>query len=277
MDRWRRITFSIPESSEEDLVVCLHENGSLGVEGSAAHLLAYFPADVDIGRLIAAIRAGLGSAAVALDVAAVEMVPDGHWHERWLEGLGPMPVGTSFLIVPGPTVPADTRGRRVIRLVPGRAFGTGEHATTRMCLELLETRAGPGVRVLDIGTGSGILAIAARMKGAAPVTAIDIDPQAVDLASRNAAGNDVAGIRWIAGSLDAIAPGRDDLILANLEATALKRLMRGIAGRLAKEAIVSGILFEETGGVIASATEQGLVVTESRREGDWVCLVLAST
>jgi len=184
MDRWWRITFSIPDSFEEDLVVCLHENGSLGVECSAGRLRAYFPSEVDTGRLIETLHENLGPAAGGMRVVAVETVPDGHWHERWLEGLSPLRAGKGFLIVPGPTLPADTEGRRVIRLVPGRAFGTGEHATTRMCLELLETRVGPGDRVLDIGTGSGILAIAARIAGAATVTAIDIDPHAVELASR---------------------------------------------------------------------------------------------
>ncbi len=276
MDRWWRITFSIPDSFEEDLVVCLHENGSLGIECSAGRLRAYFPSEVDTGRLIETLQESLGPAAGAMRVVAVEAVADGHWHERWLEGLSPLKAGRGFLIVPGPKVPADTQGRRVIRLDPGRAFGTGEHATTRMCLELLETRAGPGDGVLDIGTGSGILAIAARIAGAAPVTAIDIDPHAVELASRNAARNGVAGIRWIAGSLDALASGRDDLIVANIDATALRRLMRGIAGRLVKEAIVSGILLDEESGVVSAVEQHGLIVTDRRCEGDWLCLVIAS-
>src|SRR5262249_40430742 len=135
MHSWRRVTFFVPSALQDDLVVCLHEIGTLGVEAVGDDLAAWFSCDDVEPRLITEIEKTLGRGS-GVRIVSSESVPDGFWHERWMQGLQPFEVGARFLVVPGPATPSERRGRQVIRLTPGRAFGTGEHATTRMCLAL---------------------------------------------------------------------------------------------------------------------------------------------
>jgi ribosomal protein L11 methyltransferase len=273
MRTWRRLTFSIPEPLAQDLIVCLHEQGTLGVESTSGGLHAWFMEPLDEASLLGSLLAGLPEASGRLHLTRSESVPDGFWHEKWLEGLTPFAVGERFLVVPGPATPARTLGRRVIRLTPGRAFGTGEHATTRMCLAMLENRIRPDEGLLDVGTGSGILAIAGRMLGAEPVVAIDIDPVAVWVAARNAAINDVAGILLAAGGPGIVRAGcAFHRVVANINGVSLIRLMADLAPLSAREVILSGILAEEEGEVVARAGMEGLEVEERSAEGEWVAL-----
>src|SRR5262249_55623856 len=153
--------------------------------------------------------------------------------------------------------------RIVLRLTPGRAFGTGEHPTTRMCLELLERHAAPGAGVLDAGTGSGILALAAWLQGCRPVTALDFDPEAIEVAARNARLNGWSaaagrGLHRVAAAMDALAVKRYPIVLANLTAVTLERLMPDLAARCGRTAILSGILRGEEGSIAGAAAAHGL-------------------
>src|SRR5262249_6133824 len=159
-------------------------------------------------------------------IAADEEVADGRWHERWVERLAPFPIGERFLVVPGGTAPDDTGGRIAIRLTPGRAFGTGEHATTRMCAAPPERAGRPGDHLLDVGTGSGILAILASRLGASPVIGVEIDETSLGVAARNLRLNDAAGVRLVGGTLDALAGSPFDVVVANLTEPTLTRLMK---------------------------------------------------
>ncbi|HEY3174361.1 MAG TPA: 50S ribosomal protein L11 methyltransferase [Candidatus Polarisedimenticolia bacterium] len=272
---WRRLTFTIPDTSAEDLLVCLHEQGTLGVEAAEGRLHAWFMEPLDEAALLLRLRQALGAAADPLRLIQSIEVPDGFWHERWLEGLTPLPVGKSFLVVPGPADATGTTGRRVIRLTPGRAFGTGEHPTTRMCLELIEERITPGQGLLDVGTGSGILAIAARMLGADPVVALDIDPVAVGVAACNAAANGVAGVLLAAGGIQMLRAGRSfERVVANLNGVTLVRLMGELAPLASREMILSGIMAEEQDDVTRSASCLGFTVAARLVEAAWVAVAM---
>jgi ribosomal protein L11 methyltransferase len=272
---WRRLTFRNASSVEDDLAVVLHEQGCLGTEARGEVMLAWFDAAADPAAIAEAVAREPELAGVSLEHSGEE--PDGAWHERWMAGLAPIPAGSRFLIVPGPTLPPDPGDRTVIRLTPGRAFGTGEHTTTRMCLELLEPHAAEGVSVIDVGTGSGVLAIAAWMLGCRPVTGLDIDAEAVGVAARNARLNGCAGaqgIRLVAGPLEAIAARPADLVLANLTAATLTRLLPDLARRTRRAAIFSGILLEEEADISGAAAAEGLHVAVRRAQGDWCALDL---
>ncbi len=201
------------------------------------------------------------------------LVDDGRWHERWMRGLAPIEAGRRFLIIPGTASPEAAGGSRAgIVMVPGQAFGTGEHATTRMCLELLEECVVPGDALLDVGTGSGILAIAARMLGASSVVAIDIDPVAVEVAARNARANQVGGVLFAACGLEALAPREADVVVANLYGATIVRLMREIARRATRDIVLSGFDTGDEHAVIESAASHGLMA-EARLEGEgWVAV-----
>src|SRR5262245_25179395 len=196
MTAWRRLTFLVDPTSLEDLITGLHEAGTLGAEHRGDRLAAYFADTIDEESLLVSLHHLLGESGAGLRLESSEPVPDGFWHERWMESLVPFEVGESFLVVPGPSTPDSTGGRYVIRLAPGRAFGTGEHATTRMCLSMIEEEITGLSTVLDVGTGSGILAIGAHLMGARMIVAIDTDPDAITTAALNALINDAAEIMF---------------------------------------------------------------------------------
>jgi ribosomal protein L11 methyltransferase len=168
----------------------------------------------------------------------------------------------------------------VVVIEPGRAFGTGGHATTRGCLELLERmlEAMPAARVLDVGTGSGILAIAAARLGAEDVRAIDVDPDAVAAALANAERNQVAArVRVSLGSFEAPPPPPADLVLANLlgatHVAAAPLLARCCAesGRL----IAGGLLVHEAPAVVGAYVPEGFRLTELVEREGWASLALS--
>jgi len=165
----------------------------------------------------------------------------------------------------------------VIELEPGMAFGTGLHPTTRMCLSALEELVRPGMRVLDIGTGSGILAITAAKLGAESVLALDIDSTAVRTAQANVAANEVADrVRVEQGSLKDVEPSTWQVIVVNILAeTIVSLLKQGLASYLGPKGslITGGIVEEQVGEVEEAFALQGLTVSGRRREGDWVTLI----
>lgn len=253
------------------LSVVLHEQGSLGTQAESGRVHAWFPHESDANRVVDAVRREPDLGAVALLASGIEL--DGEWHERWMAGLEPIEAGSRMLVVPGRLPRELDPGKVVVRLVPGRAFGTGEHATTRLCLAALEAEARPGDAVLDAGTGSGILAIAACLLGCEPVMAFDTDEVAVEVAARNAALNGCRDrVQLMAGPIDALAPRDYDVVLANLTAATLIRLMPALARRVRRAALLSGILRGEEGEVSRAAAIAGLRAVSSTFEGDWVAM-----
>jgi len=183
----------------------------------------------------------------------------------------------------------------LIRLDPGMAFGTGLHPSTQLCLAALARRLRPGDDVLDLGTGSGILAIGARLLGAGRVLGVDIDPKAVEVAGANAAMNGCrlellsgelapeglkpiapGGLRAAAGADAATIGGPFRLLLANILAPTLIVLAPTLEAHLAPEGlmVLSGILAEQAADVTAAYERQGLRLLEEAQEGDWVALTL---
>jgi len=209
-------------------------------------------------------------------------IPDQNWMEAWKEHYQPIPIGEHLIIVPA-WLDSPDLDRIPIRIDPGMAFGTGTHPTTQLCLELLEKYTQPGVDVLDIGCGSGILSIAALKLGARRALAVDIDEAAVLASDENARANQVnasllAGIGSVAEILAgnfALQQGR--LVLANILASILIRLFESGLGKLVSSngvLILSGILEEQTDSVIQAAEAQGFALIEKRQIGDWVALAV---
>jgi ribosomal protein L11 methyltransferase len=208
-----------------------------------ARLSALFGDEAAATAAAAALAASeLGRDALIEAIAAVD---ERDWVRLTQAQFGPTEIGPGFWIVPTwSAVPGDAR--RVIRLDPGMAFGTGTHPTTRMCLRWIVRRsaesAAPWSRVLDYGCGSGVLAIAAGLFGAGAIVAVDIDPAAVEATVANASANAVALRAGTADSID--GSERFDLILANILATPLKLLAPLLSTRLAPAGtlVLSGIL-----------------------------------
>lgn len=200
------------------------------------------------------------------------------WAEAWKKGYKTLHLGRRLVIVPVWEAYLPRPDEVVIHMEPGMAFGTGLHPTTRLCLCALEDYLRPGDHVLDVGTGSGILAIAAAKLGAAHVLALDIDPTAVDVARSNVARNDVAHcVEVHVGTVENLWTriGAMQLIVINILADTVMALAPRLAEKLAPRGhlISSGILQEQAAAVETALQDAGLAVVEQRVEGDWVALV----
>ena len=215
-----------------------------------------------------------------LPAARFRVLRDEDWLHAWKRFYRPIPVGRRLLVVPAWMEPPEG-DRTVIFIEPGTAFGTGMHPSTRLCLEALEERVRPGEPLMDIGCGSGILAIAAAKLGARPVLAVDIEPQALEETRDNARRNRVEDrIHVHQGSVAEILAGETPLgkapvVVANIFAEVLAELLdQGLARLVTSPGylVLSGILEEREDLVRRAAARQGLTLVDRAQEGEWVCL-----
>lgn len=198
------------------------------------------------------------------------------WANAWKKHYHVLHVGQRIVIRPSWQEHQPRPDEVVIELDPGMAFGTGLHPTTQMCLQALEEHLKPGDKVLDLGTGSGILAIAAAKLGAGSVLALDNDPLAVKAAQANVQSNGVQDIVTVEpGSLDKAAE-EFELVLVNILARVIIDLAdQGLVDRVrpAGLMIAAGIIEEQEAEVAAALGKHGLEIVERRQEKDWVALV----
>ena len=198
------------------------------------------------------------------------VIDDEDWANEWKKYFKPI-VTDSVTVVPTWIAYSSSEGEKLLRLDPGMAFGTGEHATTRMCLELMRAA---GRSVIDVGCGSGILGIAAAITGAKSVYMCDIDPQAVKAARNNAELN---GVVCEIEQADLLATSRRaELILANLTADLLIRMAPSVREHLEEggKLVVSGIIAERLDEVKDAFSRLGYKIEKEAAEGDWRALVL---
>jgi ribosomal protein L11 methyltransferase len=262
------------------------ELGAVGVVEEGAALRAFFPPGTDTARLADSLRDYLHDlAALGLPGAeprvAVTPLPDEPWADAWRAHFRPVPVGRRLLVCPpwAATDPEPASGRRILVIEPGRAFGTGSHGSTRGCLELLERALDGGVvsRALDVGCGSGILAIAAARLGVSRVDAIDVDPDAVAATEENARRNAVADrVRASVVAVDAWAGPPAPLVLANLLGAAHLTLAPTLAGLIGSEGslIAGGLLTAEVPAVAGAFTAAGCWLVEVAEHEGWATLLL---
>jgi ribosomal protein L11 methyltransferase len=198
------------------------------------------------------------------------------WAEDWKQHFRPTAVGQRFFICP-PWDTSGANGRINLVIHPGMAFGTGQHPTTRGCLELIEeaTAASAVARALDVGTGSGILSIALAKLGAAHVAAVDNDPQACTIAAENSVLNGTEAIILVTHDWQAITGGFD-LIVANLFTNLLCDLSEQLQSLLNPRGrmVCSGFLTSDEASIIAAYPR--LAVVRRKVEEDWVTLLLAA-
>ena len=213
---------------------------------------------------------------------AVAPLPEVDWEESWKDNYPPQEVGQTLVVVPYWLAEEPTDRRRII-LDPGLTFGTGAHPSTQMVLEKMEEVVQPGFRCLDLGSGSGILSIAALRLGAETAIGIDIDPKAEDIARENAAYNDFAAPRFTAltgnvtedtALMEALAAKEYDLVLVNIVADVIIGLSPILPNFLTERStlICSGILDVRLDEVVAALEKAGLTVTAVKEKEDWRCV-----
>lgn len=290
---WIQVSITAPQLSPELLSAFFEANGALSVTlvdaadqplfepdpgttplWSATRVTALFAAETEIGPVKQAFAARFGESAVAQWTQ--EALADQDWERVWLDQFKPMRFGEKVWICPAGQRPPEAEGQVLIDLDPGLAFGTGTHPTTALCLQWLDRHPPAGLRVLDFGCGSGILAIAALKLQAVAVHAVDIDEQALWASRENAARNAVAErlITCLPGELD---EPPFDVLLANILANPLIELSPRLAGLVKPggNLVLSGILSAQADNVEAAysawfefsprATQDGWVRLQARR------------
>ena len=254
------IEIECPPEQNELLIAELWADGSAGiVELEGGGLRAFFEDDADRGALAERFHALNWRREEQRDWVAMSRA---NWE--------PLLVGERFFLVPEWRDDPAPEGRFRIAVNPGMAFGTGRHETTQLCLEALEAYVRPGVRVLDVGTGCGILAQAATLLGAERVWACDIDPEAVEIA-RGGAGANV-----FTGSADAVRHGAAGLIAANISPETIMRLAPELMRCLSPGgvALLSGFEGHEAAAVQAELERRGGRFCETQNKGTWALLVV---
>ncbi|HPJ02733.1 MAG TPA: 50S ribosomal protein L11 methyltransferase [Candidatus Limiplasma sp.] len=215
---------------------------------------------------------GIDMGLLTTDVSAVA---DDDWAESWKRYYKPFRVGNRLIVKPSwePFKPAGKD--LIIEIDPGMAFGTGTHETTNMCMMLLETYLEQDMRVMDVGTGSGILAIAAAKLGAAQVLGIDVDADAVKVAQENIRRNGVESIvTAVKGDMVRGEAIDCDLVVANLVTGAIAILAEPVKRylRVGGYFVASGIIREREKDALDAITQAGFVILERLEQGDWVGL-----
>jgi len=252
MRRWQELAIEIAPDAADALSAWLVERGAPGIIEEAAgdrlRLRAHFEQGAELRGALADFLADLDEVfpGAASATVAATVVDEEDWADGWKQSFPPLEIGHRLRVRP-PWVEAVAVGRRDIVIMPAMAFGTGHHASTLGCLLAIESifeRDDPPSRVLDVGTGSGILAIAAAHLGASLVLGVDTDPVAIDAAADNVRRNGVAGaVALQVGSIDTVAD-RFGLIAANLHSGILRPLFAPLRECALPRAwlIVSGIL-----------------------------------
>lgn len=256
------------------------EAGPEGIGTEPVVVRAYLPVDDRLPRTRRRLEEALWhlSQIRPLPEPTYRRIAEADWAEAWKRHLRILHVGQRIVIRPSWLDYDPQEGEVVIVLDPGMAFGTGLHPTTQMCLMALEEHVRPGMSLLDLGTGSGILAIAGAKLGASRVLALDTDPQAVEVARENVRRNGVMGqVIVMEGSLDQ-ADGRFDVVAVNILAKVIvEMLAQGLAARLMPEGrlILAGLIADQEAEVTAALRQVGLEPIGRRQIDDWVGLVAA--
>ena len=254
------------------------EAGPEGWNAGPVVVRAYLPADDQLRVNKRHVQEALWHLGQIRPVSAPTFHPvaEEDWAEAWKERLNVMHVGRHIVIRPSWREYAPAPGDVVIQLDPGMAFGTGLHPTTQMCLVALEKLICQEAEVLDLGTGSGVLAIAAAKLGAGYVLAVDNDPMAVKTARGNVATNEVQGIVSVVGGSLTEVSGNYDLVVVNILARVIVEMVRGgLAARVHPGGVLiaAGIIADQELEVVAALEQEELGLLERRQRDDWVCLV----
>ncbi len=270
------------------------------VDGDApAVVRGYLPEDADTERIRRSLRLAVQAAPLVSPARwrRARRIREESWRDAWKKHFGVQRIGRALVVAPSWVEYRLKEGETVIRIDPGMAFGTGQHPTTAMCLLALEARVRPGMSVLDLGCGSGILSIAAAKLGAARVLALDVDPLAVKATTENAVANGVAAlIKAREGTLGERAAQRSarpeaskgragrrtashgdafDLIAANISGFTLERLAPDLSSALAPGGalVASGFLDDAVAYLSTSFEEAGMRVEEVVEDGVWRAII----
>lgn len=256
-----------------------HEFSDELLQRKDVYIKSYLPQDENLLNRVEQIIIELNEIEIRMDMGPTRVtykpVQEEDWANAWKVYFKPERIGKKTVIKPTWEAYEKQDGDLVIEIDPGMAFGTGNHATTALCLQMLEDYVQPGMDVMDVGTGSGILAIQAGLLGAGSVQAMDFDTVAVSAATENVALNHLEDkVSVCQSDLLAEAKGQADLLVANIIADIIIRLTPATKAYLkgAKTFISSGIIDTRKDDVLAALQENGFSIIEVRESNGWVAI-----
>ncbi len=259
----------------------------MGLKDCETTVTVYIPNDANAPELVSAIRAELNALKQSDEQSEfgrleceLKNIREQDWANNWKQYFKPLCVGEKLLIKPSWESVSENETRRILEIDPAASFGTGQHNTTQLCLELLEQNISQGDSLLDLGCGSGILSIAAILLGAQRATAVDIDENSVKIAAENAQKNNIPSGSYtaLAGNIitdkalaEKIGTGFD-VVCANIVADVLIAMSGLFAGFLKKggKLVVSGIIEPRRDEVLEKIQASGFELVQTRQKDDWV-------
>ncbi|HLX12490.1 MAG TPA: 50S ribosomal protein L11 methyltransferase [Bacteroidota bacterium] len=279
MKTYLEIAVSANEHQRELLIPTFVELGSHGFQETDSHLLCYFDkssfGQTEYERLLTDIKALLQTISANAEIKFREFEEE-NWNRQWEQSIQPIEIGTKLAVKPSWSDYENSGGRIVLHIDPKMSFGTGYHETTRLVLRLLESYVSAGQSVLDIGTGTGILAVAAIKLGAKNALGIDIDDWSIENARENITANGVADkIKISNTSLEQIH-GTFDLITANIQLNVIVEMLPIIRILLKDNAIVllSGLLQENRTAIHSALESNRFEIVEETQENEWIALAV---
>jgi len=279
---WTEITLFVPEALKDAVSGELSELGAAGIwesdEADPGHtrLTAYFDSAPELESIRSALQPLFEREGLDLPGLKSAPVKDQDWGEQWKKSWTPFALGRRFFVVPSWSDVESPPDREPIYIDPGQAFGTGTHETTQLTLEAMEIWMEPRKIVLDVGTGSGTLAMAAKLLGARAVHGCDTDPVAIAVARENLARNSAESVGLICGSVEAVASNSIGFLLCNLTADVISDILPEIHRAMRPQgiAVFSGILIPQSRNIRQVAGPLGLTVLQERTRGEWSVLVM---
>ena len=271
----------IEDYSDIDLKTCygdLIDESILNADKTIASVSVYLPAERSVAECIAFLKERFADS--DLTDAKIELVGvnEEDWANSWKAYYKPIKIGERLVIVPAWEKYTPAEGELIVRMDPGMAFGTGTHETTRLVIKLLENYTKEGCRMLDVGTGSGILAICASKLGAGECRAYDIDPMAVRVANENIKDSGLTNITCeVSDLLRQVDKSRPyDLICANIVADIIIRMTPDVGELMHKDTVLlaSGIIMERSDDVVECFEKHGFRIVERLEENGWCGLAV---
>lgn len=271
----------IEDYSDIDLKTCygdLIDESILNADKTVASVSVYLPVERDIREDVEFLREMLAKDGIEGEIKMIGLCEE-DWANAWKAYYKPIKIGSKIVIVPAWEKYEAAEGELIVRMDPGMAFGTGTHETTRLVIGLLEKYTTPGVRMLDVGTGSGILAICASKLGAGECKAYDIDPMSVRVARENIKDSGLTNITCdqsdLLRSVD-LEGGKYGLVCANIVADIIIRMTPDVHKYIADDGVLlaSGIIMERSSDVVECFEAHGFEIVERAEENGWCALVV---